>query len=207
MSSTLPVVNNPRDIAVRTRFAEERDVARLVQIVNSAYGRIDQNESKQPVRAWTTESHLVTGLRITFDELRKLIALDPNQSVVFVAEMRLTTSHQWEVVGCLHLENAKDGAHLGMFAVDPSYQALGIGRCLMEIAEAHAWNLFKSECIVLHVISVRSEILAYYERHGYIDTNENESFAPDNGNKPIGCEPLYMRILKKYRPTGESNDV
>ncbi len=98
-------------------------------------------------------------------------------------------------------------AHLGMFAIDPSYQAMGIGRCLMEIAEVHAWNLFKSECIVLHVISVRSEILAYYERCGYIDTNENEPFTPDNGNKPIGCESLYMRILKKYRPTGESNDV
>jgi ribosomal protein S18 acetylase RimI-like enzyme len=207
MISILSVMNISRDIAVRTRFAEEHDVARLVQIINLAYGRIDQNEPEEHIRAWTTESHLVTGLRITFNELRELIALDPQRSVVFVAEIGLTTNNEWEVVGCVQLEKANDGAHLGMFAVDPSFQALKIGRLLMKIAETHAWNIFKSECIILQVISVRSEMLAYYERRGYIDTNENELFTPDNGNSPIGWKPLYLRILKKYHPTGESNDV
>jgi GNAT superfamily N-acetyltransferase len=203
--------------AVRTRLAEERDVPRLMQIVNWAYRGADPTataeEAKEarPNRAWTTESHLVAGLRTTVDELRRLVASDPARAAFFVAEVAThdgdadggkekEKEEQWDVAGCVLVEKADDGGHLGMFAVDPARQALGLGRRLMAEGEAHIWEVFGCEAIVLHVVSVRPELLAYYQRRGYVDTNQTEPF-PASVYKPLVPEGLHFRILKKYRTT------
>jgi GNAT superfamily N-acetyltransferase len=204
---------------VRIRRAEERDVPRLMQIVNWAYrggggcgegpAAAEAKEEKTN-RAWTTESHLVAGLRTTTDELQRLVASDPARAAFFVAEVEdhqdassektKEKDLQWDVAGCVLVEKADDGGHLGMFAVDPARQALGLGRRLMAVGESHVWEVFGCDAVVLHVISVRPELLAYYMRRGYVDTNETEPF-PSSIYRPLVPEDLFFRILKKYRST------
>jgi len=194
--------------SARTRLAVDSDVPRLMQIINLAYRGTDPTRpedvsKKEEVvkRAWTTESHLVAGLRTNPDELLGFIASDPACRAFFVAEVNFekNSNERWEVAGCILAEKADDGGHLGMFAVDPARQALGLGRQLMAVAELHVWDTFGSEAVVLHVISQRKELLDYYQRRGYVDTGKTEPF-PASIYRPLLPEGLEFRILKKYHP-------
>lgn len=208
---------------VRTRLAEERDVPRLVQVVNLAYRGYDPTVPAQQhdpsktgiARAWTTEYHLVGGPRATHEQLRQLATSDPAERAFYVAEANTAEDagdykegeggqqkeDKWEVVGCALVEKCEDGGHLGMFAVDPMRQAMGIGRLLLAVGEQHVWETFGADLpVVLHVVSVRPELLAYYMRRGYVDTKERAPF-PASDYPPLVPEGLEFCVLKKYRPT------
>jgi GNAT superfamily N-acetyltransferase len=79
------------------------------------------------------------------------------------------------------LRREADGAcYLGMLTVDPARQAGGIGRGLLERSEAIAreWGC---GLMRMTVISMRSELIAYYERKGYRLTGKTVPFAPGPG--------------------------
>jgi GNAT superfamily N-acetyltransferase len=71
-----------------------------------------------------------------------------------------------------------DSAYLGMVTVDPRRQAGGLGRMLLEQAEAiaHDWNCCR---IRMTVIESRQELIAYYVRRGYHSTGKTEPFPAD----------------------------
>ena len=66
-----------------------------------------------------------------------------------------------------------------MFAVNPELQAQGIGKRLLNAATEHA---VKEKChsIYMTVVSLRQELIAWYERHGYHKTGQTEPFPSDN---------------------------
>ena len=47
------------------------------------------------------------------------------------------------------------------------------------------------------VISVRSELIAWYERHGYVRTGETKPFPMDDPNFGIPKEFLEFIVLEK----------
>lgn len=75
-------------------------------------------------------------------------------------------------MGCCVLD--EDG-HLGMFAVRPVTQSAGIGSALLAHAEeeARARGLARVE---LEVIAQREELIAFYQRRGYVLTGERRPF-------------------------------
>lgn len=82
-------------------------------------------------------------------------------------------------------------AYLGMLCVDPALQAAGLGRALIAAAEAQAARDFGATAMEMTVIDKRGELIAWYERRGYIRTGETRHF-------PVpGDHPFAMVVLER----------
>lgn len=149
------------------RTAGPRDVDALVPFVNGGY----RGEGSK--RGWTTEADILGGQRTDAGKLREAISeTDSRIELAFDAGGGL--------VGCVHLKKESDGScYLGMLTVDPARQGDGIGKRIMTHAEdaARAWSCRRMR---MTVISVRAELIAYYERRGYVRTGSTEPFPEDD---------------------------
>ena len=57
-----------------------------------------------------------------------------------------------------------------MLAVEPRFGSRGVGRALVAAGEALSRDVFGAAAVVLFVLSVRHDILAWYTRRGYAHT-------------------------------------
>jgi GNAT superfamily N-acetyltransferase len=148
------------------RTAAAADVDALVPFVNGGY----RGESSK--RGWTTEADILGGQRTDPDKMREMVE---------AADARVELAHENEaLVGCVYLKKEPDAScYLGMLTVDPSRQASGIGKLLMAHSDAvaRAWGCRRMR---MTVISVRGELIAYYERRGYVKTGASEPFPEDD---------------------------
>jgi predicted N-acetyltransferase YhbS len=142
---------------VEIRPARPADVEALVALVTSAY----RGESSRA--GWTTEADLLDGGRTDAAEVRELL---PDLLVATEGD---------ELVGCCVLSARGQNGYFGMFAVRPTLQGGGVGSALLTAAEARARQLGLRH-VEMTVLSVRSELVAYYERRGYVDTGETRPF-------------------------------
>jgi ribosomal protein S18 acetylase RimI-like enzyme len=147
------------------RRARPEDAAEVAVLVNSAY----RGESSK--RGWTTEADFLGGQRTDSDEVRQLI--EANDS------MMLLCFQGTELIGSVHLEHADDGAYLGMLTVKPTLQGRGIGKRFMKVAERTARAEWQVRKIVMMVITLREELIAFYERRGYRRTGKFDPFPTD----------------------------
>jgi ribosomal protein S18 acetylase RimI-like enzyme len=160
------------------RIAVPADLARLHPVIERAY----RGDSAR--QGWTHEADLLSGERIDYDELH--LFLDAQKQRLLVAERGNT------VLGCVALTRQnRDLAYLGLLCVDPSCQAGGIGKMIMAAAERVARDELGVSRIEMTVISQRVELIAYYERRGFVRTRETRPF-------PILVDPpLDMVVLEK----------
>ena len=158
------------------------DVSSLNKLINSAY----RGESSK--KGWTTEANILEGGRTTEKELTEIIQ-DKKNTI-----LRFTENN--EIIGCVLLIEKKDQLYLGMLTVSPTLQNSGIGKKLMQQAEIFASELgvFK---IVMTVITVREELIAWYKRHGYVDTGAREPFLVSDVFSQTSKEPLEFMVLEK----------
>ncbi len=63
-----------------------------------------------------------------------------------------------------------------MFSVHPPLQGAGIGRLVIEEVERIARREWGSERIEMTVIDIREELIAWYERRGYVRTGRTKAF-------------------------------
>ncbi|WP_026426014.1 GNAT family N-acetyltransferase [Actinokineospora inagensis] len=143
------------------RRATPADVDTLVALVESAY----RGEASRA--GWTTEADLLDGQRTDPDGVAEVITAPG--SAVLVAEQ------DGVAVACCHVA-AEDGAgYFGMFAVDPTRQAAGIGRETLTEAERVAadWGLPE---LRMKVLTARPDLIAWYVRRGYRRTGELSPF-------------------------------
>jgi len=82
-----------------------------------------------------------------------------------------------------------------MLSVFPWIQAKGIGKQLMAAAEVHA-KAEKCNSVFMKVISVRYELIEWYERKGYARTGNTEPF-PTDKKFGIPTRGLEFIILEK----------
>ncbi len=162
--------------------ATPNDIPALNNLVNSAY----RGDSSR--KGWTTEADLLDGTRTDEKTITDFFK-DPNSTILKYVEAE-------QLLGCVRLVNRGGHLYLGMFAVDPVQQAKGIGKKLLVAAEEVA---LKQNCksIDLTVISVRAELIAWYKRHGYVETGEKKPMVFDS---PAGGAPkkeLYFITLQK----------
>jgi ribosomal protein S18 acetylase RimI-like enzyme len=99
------------------------------------------------------------------------------------------------LLGSVYLKEQAPDLYLGMLSVSPAHQAYGIGKQLMAAAEAHARRLGHSG-LLISVISVRHELLAWYERHGFRRTGETVDF-PRDTRFGIPKQELELLVLRK----------
>jgi ribosomal protein S18 acetylase RimI-like enzyme len=157
------------------------DVIALEKLINSAYRG---ETSKQ---GWTTEANLLQDQRITADELYETINNKENTILKFIESDT--------IIGCVLLADKGNKLYLGMLTVSPELQNSGIGKKLLQKAEEHALSLNLPK-IVMTVISIREELIAWYNRHGFMDTGVREPF-PLNGTDAVISEPLEFIVLEK----------
>lgn len=158
------------------------DIPILVQLVNSAY----RGENGQ--KGWTHESHLVEGSRTNASSVAELMK-EPHSVILKYVD------DDGVIGGCIYLQQQDDKLYFGMLSVLPSLQGAGVGKKLMAAATDHA-RQYGCSAIRITVISVRHELIAWYERHGFRRTGESEPF---HGGTKFGIqkEPFDLILLEK----------
>ena len=150
------------DAALTFRDATDADVDALVELIESAY----RGESSRA--GWTTEADILDGQRTDRDGVLE---------VVKAADSRLlTVEREGRIVACCQLEHRGDHAYFGMFAVSPALQGAGLGRAVMAEAERQAREGWGVTEMHMTVISVREDLIAWYERRGYRRTGRTTPF-------------------------------
>ena len=158
------------------------DVSLLNTLINSAY----RGESSK--KGWTTEANILEGLRTTEQELTETIQNTKNTILKF--------THENQIIGCVLLVEKEQQLYLGMLTVSPELQNSGVGKKLLQQVEIHALELGLPK-IIMTVISVRDELIAWYKRNGYEDTGEREPFPASDVHIPITEVPLEFIVLEK----------
>jgi ribosomal protein S18 acetylase RimI-like enzyme len=142
--------------------AVAQDALELDKLVNSAY----RGDSSR--QGWTTEADLLDGTRTDAAAIKELIET-PGVAILKYVESN-------EILACVELKKENDKLYLGMLTVKPILQGKGIGKELLKAAEEEA-KILKCTSIFMTVISVRQELINWYNRHGYLLTGERKPFA------------------------------
>ncbi|MEU6955362.1 GNAT family N-acetyltransferase [Streptomyces sp. NPDC045714] len=153
----------PPDAARLTfRDATEDDVPALVTLIESAY-RGDSSRT-----GWTTEADILQGQRTDEQGVREVLDAP--------AGRLLAVERDGGLVACCQLEHRGDAAYFGMFAVRPGLQGGGLGKLIIAEAERtvrESWGVGEMH---MTVISVREDLIAWYERRGYRRTGQLTPF-------------------------------
>ena len=160
------------------------DASSIEMLVNAAY-RGDTSR-----RGWTTEAELLDGQRTDKQAIHDIISLADN--IIILCLSNTTT------IGTLHLRREENICHLGMFTVYPDLQGQGIGKQFISYAEHYACKEWACHSMTMTVIDIRHELLQWYERRGYFDTEETTAFP--YGDERFGIprrDDLKLTILKK----------
>ncbi|MFE5633907.1 GNAT family N-acetyltransferase [Streptomyces sp. NPDC056463] len=166
------------------RDAVEDDVEALVPLVESAY-RGDSSRA-----GWTTEADILQGQRTDTAGVRAVITTPGSRLMV--------VERDGGIVACCQLEHRGEAAYFGMFAVRPELQGAGLGRRIIEEAERRVREIWGVGEMHMTVISVREELIAWYERRGYRRTGRMTPFP--YGDERFGVpqrDDLQFELLVK----------
>jgi predicted N-acetyltransferase YhbS len=152
------------------RAAIEPDIPALHALIESAY-RGDSAKA-----GWTHEADLLGGQRTDPRALADIIR-DPAQTLLLLIR-------DGDMLGCVLVadKGAREGKHvgyLGMLTVSPTLQNGGLGRVLIDAAEAHARG-FSADVMAMTVIDSRQELIDWYVRRGYALTGRTAPFPKDD---------------------------
>jgi ribosomal protein S18 acetylase RimI-like enzyme len=151
---------------VEYRIAQPADVPAIVDLVESAY------RGPASRAGWTTEADFLDGQRTDAAMVLDVLSDPDSRLLLAFAGERL--------VACCHLERHDGYAYFGMFAVRPDEQGGGIGRAVLAEAERQAHDDWQAREMHMTVISVRDELIAWYERRGYARTGKMSPFPYDD---------------------------
>lgn len=159
-------------------LAQRGDLPELHALIERAY----RGESARA--GWTHEADLVETPRTDVATLQAILD-DPQDALLIARE-------GGEMIGCVQISRHGPGvAYLGLLTVDPGRQGGGTGKRILAAAERDAIIRFGAERMQLSAVSVRSELIAYYERRGYVPTGEVRPF-------PVPLDPpLTLTVLDK----------
>ena len=169
---------------LRFRPATHADIDAIVALVESAY-RGDASRA-----GWTTEADLLEGRRTGADDVKACI--DRERSVVLLAE------RDDELIGCAHIAEEDGGGYFGMFSIRPTLQGSGLGKHVLAEAERIMFEDWRLPVMRMTVIDVRDELIAFYERRGYVRTGIHKPFP--YGDERFGLpqrDDLRFEVLEK----------
>ena len=163
---------------MQIRTATIKDIPSLVSLVNNAY----RGEG-----GWTSEGHLIGGPRTRSEDVGELLQE--------LGGVILTGWELDELTGCVYLRKEADKLYLGMLSVWPAKQATGVGKALMAAGMEYAREQ-GCKVIRITVISVRAELIAWYERQWFRRTGEIEPF---HAGEKFGTQkqPMELAVLER----------
>jgi ribosomal protein S18 acetylase RimI-like enzyme len=158
-----------------------QDIPQLEILINSAY------RGEESKKGWTTEADLLKGKRVEADALANIIS-QPEAVILKYCD------NDNNLVGCVYLKQDNSSMYLGMLTVSPTLQAGGIGKKILQAAEKYAIDK-KCDTIEMKVISIRYELITWYERHGFYNTGKVSPFPDDPLS--IQTQPLEFITMEK----------
>jgi ribosomal protein S18 acetylase RimI-like enzyme len=171
--------------------ARESDLEAIAALVNSAF-RGDSSRA-----GWTTEADMVGGQRTDAESLRADLSARPDAVLLAMRDQSEGT-----LLGSVWLEPKSPGVwYLGMFTIRPDLQSRRLGRTLLTAAEAFA-AARGARRMRMTVITVRAELIAWYERRGYARTGELQPFpyADERSGLPLRDDLEFAVLEKELEP-------
>ena len=148
-----------RPMATTLRLADAKDSANIARLVNLAF---------------LVEQPFLEGERTNPAGIQQLFA--KGEFLLLEAEAAL--------IGCVYLEPRGEISYLGLLAVDPQRQNAGLGSRLMAAAEEHCWKAGRPT-VELTVVNLRTDLLRFYSKLGYLETGTEPFPAPGRMKVPI----------------------
>ena len=167
------------------REATLGDIDALVPLINRAYRPIQGQEG------WTHETLWVSGERIQPQALVATLS-NPYRHLLVLTDGIVP-------IGSVLLTSKEDGtAYVGLLTIDPVHQVKGLGKKLLADAEQYAKNKLHAYRIIMSVVDARTELIAFYERRGYVQTDHSLPYPNEQGlgsGQPI--QPLMLIEMEK----------
>jgi GNAT superfamily N-acetyltransferase len=151
------------------RTASSSDVPELVRVINAAY---------------EVEKFFVAGDRTDLESVRRMLGTGTFLAVD-------VDGHADRLSGCVYVELRDRRGYFGMLSVDPAAQGRGLGRLLVEAAEALA-RARQCTAMDIRVVDLRLELPAFYRRLGYTETGVAEA-----ANDPRALRPFQFVEMSK----------
>lgn len=159
------------------------DLAPVVDLMNRAFrGEV----------GWAREDGYLLGDRIRREDLATELQANPHQQLLLWRDVDDT------LLGCVSLQPEEAGVwYVGMLTVEPTIQDRQLGRRLLEEAERLALEAGAAR-MRMTVIWVRTTLIAWYQRRGYLPTGEMRPFpyGDDRWGTPQR-DDLYFVVLEK----------
>lgn len=166
------------------RVATVADVSAIVGLVESAY------RGEESLKGWTSEAGFIEGDRTSAEEISALVR-HPQARFVLAID-------HGELVGCALVKGEGGEGYFGMFSVRPARQGGGLGKRLLAEAERTARETWNCRSMKMTVISIREELIAFYERRGYRRT-ATEPF-PFDQHPHVKRNDFHFVVLSKPLP-------
>jgi GNAT superfamily N-acetyltransferase len=158
----------PHDTGVAIRAAASGDIPALVRLINAAF---------------IVEQFVFDGDRINAEETK---AFMENGKFMLAEDAA-------GFAGCVYLEIRQDHGYLGLLAVEPARQGIGLGRKLVAAAEDY-FRAAGCSAVDLRVISQRTPLPPFYRRLGYAETG-TAPFSPSLQTKVPGHYVIMSKSL------------
>jgi GNAT superfamily N-acetyltransferase len=157
------------------RIATIEEAAALARLINDAF---------------VVEAFFKIGDRTSAGEIAALMNADGEFLVLDGVEPGTGTG-TGTMSGCVYLKCRGDRAYFGMLSIDPASQGQGLGRRLVDAAEARARE---RGCRVMdiHIVNLREELPAYYRRFGYVESGTLPFSDPERASRPC-----YFIVMSK----------
>ncbi len=147
------------------RRATVEDISKIVTLVESVY------RGESATAGWTSESDILDGQRTD----RAMIAemLNETDSYIFVVDQ-----DEHSLSASVHLKKENQFGYIGMVSVSTKVQNQGLGKKLLWFCEDQIkqWGLQKAKITVIHT---RLELIAWYERFGFVRNGVSHPFPED----------------------------
>lgn len=152
-----------------SRWAASDDIPEIVRVINAAY---------------RVEAFFIHGQRTDAGEIGAKLDT-PGAAFLVVDGVNGT------LAAAVLVEVRGERGYFGMLSVDPVRQKEGLGRRLVEDAEAHCRA---AGCTVMDIVVVdlRTELPPYYERFGYRVTGTQPFHSPGKLK-----QPAYLVLMSK----------
>jgi len=152
------------------RLAGPADVPALARLINAAY---------------QVEAFFLSAPRVSESELRTMLAEADSLFLVLDGRERGT------LAGAVHVELRNDRGYFGLLSVDPARQGEGLGRVLVEAAEAHC-RAAGCSALDIDVVNLRTELPAFYAKFGLLPV----STAPFPDDEKL-TQPAHLVVMSK----------
>jgi len=148
------------------RVATAADIPAIVRITNAAYA---------------IEKFFVAVDRTDADAVQRLMA----KGTFLVVD-----DAHGEIAGSVYVEVRGARGYFGLLSVDPARQGTGLGRTLVNAAEAHV-RAAGAGAMDIRVVNLRAELPPFYRKLGYVE------FGEDHEPIPQATRPCHYLLMTK----------